>query len=46
MDSEIKDKVRKQIYEDAGLATKGRGIIISLPIIDSVGITPSEDEKE
>ena len=46
VDSEIKDKVRKQIYEDAGLSTKGRGIVLSLPIIDSVGLLPSEEEKE
>jgi len=46
VDDDIKDKVRKQIYEDAGISTKGRGIVLSLPIIDAVGLLPSEEEKE
>ncbi len=42
----IKDKVMKQIYDDAGLASKGQGIIISLPINDAVGLTSNVKKEE
>ncbi len=42
----IKDKVMKQIYDDAGLSTKGQGIIISLPINDAVGLPAIKEEKK
>lgn len=34
--NEIKDKVVQAIYKDAGLDTKGQGIIFTLPIEDFV----------
>ncbi len=40
VDVEIKDKVMKQIYDEAGLGTAGQGIIFSLPITDAVGFDP------
>lgn len=42
----IKDKVMKAIYDEAGLSSKGQGIIISLPINDAVGLPPIEKEEE
>lgn len=44
--SELKDKVMKQIYEEAGLGKQGQGIILSLPILDAVGLMPFEENKE
>ena len=41
---DIKDKVMKTIYDEAGLSSKGQGIIISLPIVDTVGL-PSPKKK-
>ncbi len=48
VEKSIKDAVMKKIYDDAGIGTKGQGIIISLPITDTVGLTPIKemDEKE
>lgn len=49
---EIKDDVMKAIYDEAGLDSKGQGIIISLPISDTVGLekevenTSVADNKE
>ncbi len=40
VDVTIKDKVMKQIYDEAGLETVGQGIIFSLPITDAVGFDP------
>lgn len=37
---EIKDKVLKAVYDQAGLSTQGQGIIFSLPILDAVGLEP------
>ncbi len=33
-----RDKIMKKIYEDAGMGTKGMGILFSLPITDSYGL--------
>ncbi|MCI5670452.1 MAG: P-II family nitrogen regulator [Bacilli bacterium] len=46
VDKTIKDAVMKKIYVDAGIATQGQGIIISLPITDAVGLTPIDEDKE
>jgi nitrogen regulatory protein PII len=46
VEKKIKDKVMKQIYEEAGLATKGRGIIISLPITATVGLNTQISEEK
>lgn len=48
VDRKIKDQVMKQIYEEAGLSTKGRGIIISLPITATAGLAPviKEEKKD
>ena len=46
VDKTIKDAVMKKIYDDAGIATQGQGIIISLPITDAVGLTPIDEDKE
>lgn len=36
VESEIKDEVLSSIYEEAGLDTKGQGIIFTLPVEDFV----------
>ena len=46
VEKEMKDAVMKKIYEDAGIGTQGQGIIISLPVIEALGLTPVEEEKE
>ena len=46
VDKTIKDAVMKKIYDDAGIATQGQGIIISLPITDAVCLTPIDEDKE
>ncbi|MBS7383768.1 MAG: P-II family nitrogen regulator [Bacilli bacterium] len=46
VEKEKKDAVMKKIYEDAGIGTQGQGIIISLPVIEALGLTPVEEEKE
>jgi nitrogen regulatory protein PII len=45
VENEIKDKVMKQIYDDAGLETQGAGIIFSLPITDAIGLEPFVEKK-
>ncbi len=42
--NDIKDKVMKAIYDDAGISTKGMGIVISLPISDTIGLDGSHQE--
>lgn len=42
--SEVKDAVMKSIYDDAGIGTQGQGIILSLPVLDAVGLTPVNKE--
>lgn len=44
VEREIKDSVMKKIYDDAGLATQGHGIVLSLPITEAIGLTPVEQE--
>ena len=36
--NDIKDAVMKAIYDEAGISTKGMGIVVSLPISDTVGL--------
>lgn len=36
VDKEVKDDIMKEIYQDAGLDTKGQGIIFSLPVEDFI----------
>lgn len=35
---EIKDDVMHKLYQDAGLASEGKGIAFSLPVSDAVGL--------
>ena len=42
----LKDKIMKQIYDDAGLLTKGTGIVFSMPITDAIGLDPILVNKE
>jgi nitrogen regulatory protein PII len=44
--NEIADKVVKQIYDDAGISTRGQGITFTIPITDVVGLTPFKKEEE
>jgi nitrogen regulatory protein PII len=46
VDRSIKDTVLKAIYDEAGLATKGQGIVFSLPISDAIGLTPLDESKK
>ena len=43
--SDIKDNIISAIYKDAGLNTKGQGIVFTLPINDFVSALPIEEEK-
>lgn len=40
----MKDKVMKAVYDEAGIATKGMGIVVSLPILDTVGLDGAHQE--
>lgn len=40
--NKVKDQVMKQITEDAGIKTKGQGIVLSLPISDAIGLVDDE----
>lgn len=42
----IRDQVMKQIYDEAGIETRGQGIIISLPITDAVGLVSTDETAE
>ena len=42
---EIKDDVMHKIYQDAGLATKSKGIAFSLPVSHAVGLHEEEEAK-
>lgn len=50
VDRTIEEKVMKAIYDEAGLGSKGQGILFTLPIEDAVGLDPiaemEEKEKE
>ena len=41
--ADVKDKGMKQIYDEAGLSKQGQGIILSLPILDAVGMNPFKE---
>lgn len=41
---DIKDEVMKAIYDDAGISSKGNGIIISLPISKTAGLESEDNE--
>lgn len=42
---ELKDSIISAIYKDAGLNTKGQGIVFTLPINDFVSAVPIEEIK-
>lgn len=42
--NEIKDKVMKAVYDEAGISAKGMGIVISLPISDTIGLDGAHEE--
>lgn len=44
--ADVKDKVMKQIYDEAGLSKQGQGIILSLPILDAVGMNPFKEVSD
>lgn len=44
--SESKDKITSEIYKDAGLDTKGQGIIFTLPVDDFIGPSLIKEEKK
>lgn len=46
VDSGDRDRIMEVIYEDAGLKSKGNGILFSLPITDAVGLEAPAPEKE
>ena len=43
---EIKDNIISAIYKDAGLNTKGQGIVFTLPIDDFVSALPLGEEEK
>ena len=43
---DLKDNILNAIYEDAGLNTKGQGIVFTLPIDDFITAEPLVDEKK
>ena len=45
INSEQKDAIVSAIYKDAGLDTKGQGIIFTLPVSDFVGPSLNNSEK-
>ena len=46
VDKKIKDNVLLNIYKDAGLETKGQGIVFSLPVEDMMGLNINEEETK
>ena len=46
VDKKIKDDVLLNIYKDAGLETKGQGIVFSLPVEDMMGLNINEEETK
>ena len=44
--ADVKDKVMKQIYDEVGLSKQGQGIILSLPILDAVGMNPFKEVSD
>ena len=45
VDSKDRDRIMEVIYEDAGLKSKGNGILFSLPITDAVGLEPASKDQ-
>ena len=43
---EIKNAVMEAIYRDAGISTKGQGIVFSMPIEDALGLSGEEGTNE
>jgi len=43
VDPKIKDDVLLEIYKDAGLDSKGQGIVFSVELDDVIGLTPIDD---
>ncbi len=46
VDTPDRDRIMEMIYEDAGLKSKGNGILFSLPITDAVGLEPASSGEE
>lgn len=46
VDSADRDRIMKVIYEEAGLKSKGNGILFSLPITETVGLEGQKSENE
>jgi nitrogen regulatory protein PII len=42
----IRKDIMKAIYKDAGLTTEGKGIVLSLPVEDIIGITSLTNDIE
>jgi nitrogen regulatory protein PII len=42
----IKDAVMKSIYKEAGISSKGQGIVFSLPVSDAAGLAKTEPEAK
>lgn len=43
--NDIKEAVMQAVHKEAGLATKGSGVIFALPITDEIGLSSSIKEK-
>lgn len=46
VDTSDRDRIMKVVYEEAGLSSKGNGILFSLPITETVGLESAPFEKE
>ncbi|MCH5157396.1 MAG: P-II family nitrogen regulator [Clostridiales bacterium] len=46
VDSEIKEKVLHNLYNDVGLKTACQGIAFTLPVNDVVGLTPPAEKTQ
>lgn len=44
--NDIKEAVMQAVHKEAGLATKGAGVIFALPITDEIGLSSSKEVKE
>ncbi len=42
----LKDQIMQKISDEAGLESKGQGIIFSLPVTDTVGMEGQDSEEE
>ena len=43
---EIKDNIMTSIYREAGLASAGQGIIFSLPVTRTAGLSPVHEKQK